>query len=500
MENPVLSFCIPTYNRAQRVYKCVNHILQYPGDDIEVVVSNNASTDDTLAVLSTIKDPRLSVYSNDENIYGKNWSLVAALAKGVFNAILSDEDVVLLENLHKIIKFLKENPNLGNIYYHLKGINFIKERYISQSRMDGMALAVRHGGHITCVIMNTEKYKRYALSFINEANKFRYDYVTLVAPMMIANEGELIALIPESLCDLGSVVPPSDEIIREHIDSGNFFGLSPSVITGVFFRLVDSSIAMDLNIKESHTLTGEFFCRFFIIGVFFVNALFNDNIYNQMRGLDAIRAHVRQNGMDPIVEINRAFDGFFNCIKEKIIHWDVESLRNVVYSVINKRIDDYLPERLTSDEIIWLGNITFKYLRVVASTLEGYDVFELKETDEMWTMLKDGNYKAVTEYKELRTCRSNFLKGQAHMLQSDYGSAETHLMAFLSVAENPRTIADIPTGILSRQLSYYYLGVICQKTTRYLDSLAWFSKCKKITDDHCLGELMTRNNMNVCLK
>lgn len=44
---PILSFCIPTYSRAEKVLKLVYEILRYEGFDIEVVVSDNCSDDGT---------------------------------------------------------------------------------------------------------------------------------------------------------------------------------------------------------------------------------------------------------------------------------------------------------------------------------------------------------------------------------------------------------------------------------------------------------------------
>lgn len=42
MRKPILSICIPTYNRAQFAYAAAKNILDgWAGDEIEVVVSDN---------------------------------------------------------------------------------------------------------------------------------------------------------------------------------------------------------------------------------------------------------------------------------------------------------------------------------------------------------------------------------------------------------------------------------------------------------------------------
>ena len=68
MEDILLSICIPTYNRADIVYECVKECLKISGDDIEVVVNDNCSTDDTKGKLEKIVDKRFRYYRNNENI------------------------------------------------------------------------------------------------------------------------------------------------------------------------------------------------------------------------------------------------------------------------------------------------------------------------------------------------------------------------------------------------------------------------------------------------
>jgi glycosyltransferase involved in cell wall biosynthesis len=51
-DRPLLSVCIPTYNRAGYLHECLSSIETRGLDNlVEVVVSDNASTDDTLDVL-----------------------------------------------------------------------------------------------------------------------------------------------------------------------------------------------------------------------------------------------------------------------------------------------------------------------------------------------------------------------------------------------------------------------------------------------------------------
>lgn len=113
-DNPIImSFCIPTYNRAEIVYECVTNILKYPGDEIEVVVSDNASPDNTKKLLDTITDPRFRYSRNETNIRLQNYKKALSLGKGCFCVIMSDEDDIVIENIPYYVNVIKQNMSAG---------------------------------------------------------------------------------------------------------------------------------------------------------------------------------------------------------------------------------------------------------------------------------------------------------------------------------------------------------------------------------------------------
>jgi glycosyltransferase involved in cell wall biosynthesis len=56
---PLLSVCIPTYNRAAMLVDAIESALTQGFEDFELIVCDNASTDDTEAVVKRYRDPRL---------------------------------------------------------------------------------------------------------------------------------------------------------------------------------------------------------------------------------------------------------------------------------------------------------------------------------------------------------------------------------------------------------------------------------------------------------
>jgi len=104
-----LSICIPTYNRSQELDVCLESLKQSIGDkyrdQIELVISNNASTDDTERIakkhLSTIKHG--FYIQNPENVGAdKNIYLVAERASGEFIWIIGDDDKVTIDAIDSV--------------------------------------------------------------------------------------------------------------------------------------------------------------------------------------------------------------------------------------------------------------------------------------------------------------------------------------------------------------------------------------------------------------
>lgn len=117
MNNIDLSFCIPTYNRAEIVYRLVNDILLCKDQAIEVVVLDNGSTDATLSMLGSIKDERLVVYTNGENKGGLyNVVNVIDKAKGKYLVFSTDKDHTNFNEISKFKSFLMQHSDLASGY------------------------------------------------------------------------------------------------------------------------------------------------------------------------------------------------------------------------------------------------------------------------------------------------------------------------------------------------------------------------------------------------
>jgi glycosyltransferase involved in cell wall biosynthesis len=120
MNKPLLTIAIPTYNRAHLLDLCLGRITDQAREsqeEIEVLVSNNASTDNTKSIV----EKYLNAYSNlryteNEKNKGPDYNIAKCfkLARASYVWIFSDDDLLLPRSIERIVPLLKTH-NLGII-------------------------------------------------------------------------------------------------------------------------------------------------------------------------------------------------------------------------------------------------------------------------------------------------------------------------------------------------------------------------------------------------
>jgi hypothetical protein len=107
---PAISFLLCTRNRSETARGCVLHLLGSSRMDIEVIVRDNCSTDDTVQSLSEIKDDRLKIHVAPENQGTINFFEISKLASGDIVTWLSDEDNFQFTELDYVLSRFHDNP------------------------------------------------------------------------------------------------------------------------------------------------------------------------------------------------------------------------------------------------------------------------------------------------------------------------------------------------------------------------------------------------------
>jgi abequosyltransferase len=113
-----LSICIPTYNRAKCLSMLLDSIVQQYTSDVEVVVSDNASADNTAEVVSSYKSkmPNLKYVLQSENIGAdRNFLAVVENASGEYAWLMGDDDRLEPGAVGAILRALAQWPDIAGI-------------------------------------------------------------------------------------------------------------------------------------------------------------------------------------------------------------------------------------------------------------------------------------------------------------------------------------------------------------------------------------------------
>lgn len=108
-KEPLVSAIIPTYKRSKLVTRAIRSVLNQTVQDIEIIVVDDASPDDTETAVLSVGSSRVRYIRHDNNRglpASRNTGIHAA--RGKFIAFLDDDDEWLPEKTTKQLRFLEE--------------------------------------------------------------------------------------------------------------------------------------------------------------------------------------------------------------------------------------------------------------------------------------------------------------------------------------------------------------------------------------------------------
>lgn len=273
-----LSFCIPTYNRCEILHENVLEILKCEDPDIEVVVLDNGSTDNTLSMLQTINDKRLSIYSNGVN-KGFLFNILNAVnkGKGKYLIFCTDKDKFLSREIPKFKSVLLSQPDIAAgfcQYYSDSNRDF--------NRIDRGFPAVReiayHARHPTGYFFN-----RSLINHLNiTENYFDFEIVDLFPFEFIFGD---LCMLGDAIIYYPTIIQTESGVMAAKIKSFGTNGSSKKA-----FFMPESRLHMAINFcqhintlsisaKEKSTLQAEVFMRGLIgASLGYKNILNNENL------------------------------------------------------------------------------------------------------------------------------------------------------------------------------------------------------------------------------
>jgi hypothetical protein len=110
---PLVTIAVPTFNRASLLKRCITSALAQTYPRFEVLVSDNASSDDTAEVLRGFRCERLRVIRQQSNIgLLPNWNACLAATRGEYVVIMSDDDTIETWHLERCVGLVAGRPEI----------------------------------------------------------------------------------------------------------------------------------------------------------------------------------------------------------------------------------------------------------------------------------------------------------------------------------------------------------------------------------------------------
>lgn len=120
---PLVSVLMLTYNRAWCISEAITSVLDQAYQNLELIIIDDGSTDNTSEVVSSFNDSRIKYYKHETNqgLYASRQESLT-LANGVYIAVLDSDDIwASRDKLERQVAYLDNNPKCAIV-----GTNIIK--------------------------------------------------------------------------------------------------------------------------------------------------------------------------------------------------------------------------------------------------------------------------------------------------------------------------------------------------------------------------------------
>lgn len=116
-----LSICYTVYNQSAYLKQRLIEISNYKDDDIEVIISDDGSTEDIKSIVENFHDSRFH-YTRTKNNGGLDLNIIHALrnCNSEYAYVFRTKDNVYPDKIKEIINIIQQNPNVGYFYFSAK--------------------------------------------------------------------------------------------------------------------------------------------------------------------------------------------------------------------------------------------------------------------------------------------------------------------------------------------------------------------------------------------
>ncbi|MGC7846712.1 glycoside hydrolase family 99-like domain-containing protein [Desulforudis sp. 1088] len=115
---PKISVILTSFNHEKYLREAIDSALNQTYGDFELIIWDDASTDESWFIINSYKDSRIKAFRNKERkrgVYGIN-KAIREIANGDYIAIHHSDDVWESHKLERQVKFLDEHPDIGAVF------------------------------------------------------------------------------------------------------------------------------------------------------------------------------------------------------------------------------------------------------------------------------------------------------------------------------------------------------------------------------------------------
>lgn len=120
---PRVSVIIPTFNRARYLPQAVESVLGQTFTDLELIVVDDGSTDETPALLACVTDPRLRVLRQENRGISTAMNAGLRAVRGPFVARLDSDDAWFVDLLARTVEVLDASPGIDVVYSRARAMS-----------------------------------------------------------------------------------------------------------------------------------------------------------------------------------------------------------------------------------------------------------------------------------------------------------------------------------------------------------------------------------------
>lgn len=215
VKKPLISICIPTFNRANILEKTLYNLIKIKSNKIEFVINDNGSTDNTKEIVEKIKDNRIKYFKNKSNLgFDANILKVIQKSRGIYIFLLSDEDKIETRTFYWILKTL-ESSDISLLYGSIitKKKDKLEKYYTYEDKL------LKRGPHTAYYLWFQHPYMS---GIILRRSDLNLDYMKkFVGSCYIHQFLSILAVLNGNVRLTSNVITYNNEIGKKHIFDRN---------------------------------------------------------------------------------------------------------------------------------------------------------------------------------------------------------------------------------------------------------------------------------------